>query len=340
MRTGNLGGSSSGFTTTIAFLLVVLLLGGFDNSPTSSSSSIFVDASSIFLRYKNDMAVKTSAVAASSTKNSKNNNKKKLSLTSGSKNGDVVSSTSVLNELKETIRKQAAEIERLQKDMRSAQKQGNPPAIPKKRPLSSHHHHGSSGSSTDDDEELSQYIRRPFYAIAFQRVGWLSLFLVSLSLTALIMNGFEHTLSRQLELAYFVPLLAGHGGNTGGQTVGTVLSALGAGAIHLENAPAVIRKEALSGLLAGSLLGCLVGIVSHYVMGISWPVSLVVWCTIPLVSTIASTLGSTIPFVCLLLGLEPSVIAAPAMTSFVDVTGLLSYFLIANQIFRLFGIEL
>ena len=60
----------------------------------------------------------------------------------------------------------------------------------------------------------------------------------------------------------------------------------------------------------------------------------------PLVSTIASTLGSVIPFVCVLAGLDPSVIAAPAMTSIVDVTGLMSYFLIANYIFQLYGLEL
>jgi Mg/Co/Ni transporter MgtE len=47
-----------------------------------------------------------------------------------------------------------------------------------------------------------------------------------------------------------------------------------------------------------------------------------------------------IPFVCVLLGLDPSVIAGPAMTSIVDVTGLMSYFLIANQIFKLYGLEL
>ena len=64
-------------------------------------------------------------------------------------------------------------------------------------------------------EEIAGYVAKPFYAVAMSRVGWLSIFLGSLSLTAIIMNGFEHTLSRQIELAYFVPLLAGHGGNTG-----------------------------------------------------------------------------------------------------------------------------
>ena len=64
-------------------------------------------------------------------------------------------------------------------------------------------------------DDLDVYLSSPFYRIASKRVGWLSFFLASLSLTALIMNGFEKTLERQLELAYFVPLLAGHGGNTG-----------------------------------------------------------------------------------------------------------------------------
>ena len=146
--------------------------------------------------------------------------------------------------------------------------------------------------------------------------------------------------------AHFCPctsthsLLAGHGGNTGGQTVGTVLSALSAGAVTLNDAPRVISKEAMSGLMAGSLLGLAVGTVAHYVMGISQHVATVVLLTLPVVSTIAATLGSAIPFLCVFFGLDPSVIAAPAMTSFVDVSGLMSYFLIANQVFAWFGIEL
>ena len=171
-------------------------------------------------------------------------------------------------------------------------------------------------------------------------MGWLTLFLASLSLTAVIMNGFEHTLSRQIELAYFVPLLAGHGGNTGGQTVGTVLAALSAGAITEKDAMKVIAKESLSGLSMGAMLGLAVGVVAYYVMGISSHVSTVIMLTIPPLSAIASSLASGLPFLCVYLGLDPTVIAAPAMTSFVDIAGLLCYFLIANQIFHLWGLEL
>lgn len=235
--------------------------------------------------------------------------------------------SAVLRELKETIQKQAAELEALKKKMGT-------------KSIAPMHGGGHGAGGTESHDDLSLYLTRPFHHIARKRVGWLGLFLISLSLTALIMNGFEHTLSKQIELAYFVPLLAGHGGNTGGQAVGTVLSALSAGLVTLNDAPRVIAKEALSGMTVGLMLATIVGPVAHYVMGISLHVATVIFCTLPLVSTIAATLGSTIPFVCIALGLDPSVIAAPAMTSFVDVSGLMSYFLIANQVFSIYGVEL
>jgi cation transporter-like permease len=256
--------------------------------------------------------------------------------TKTAKSAAVQDESAVLRELKETVANQAKELESLRAQVKQAG--SSSAAVMKRQASSSSSHHGAP--SNDSEDELHAYVNRPFYSLAFKRVGWLSFFLASLSLTALIMNGFEHTLSRQLELAYFVPLLAGHGGNTGGQTVGTVLSGFSAGTIQPQDAIRVITKEAMAGLMVGTILGAMVGPVAHFGMGISYHVSTVILCTLPLVSTIAATLGSAIPFACVALGLDPSVIAAPAMTSFVDVTGLMSYFLIANKVFHLFGLEL
>ena len=90
----------------------------------------------------------------------------------------------------------------------------------------------------------------------------------------------------------------------------------------------------------GVILGAMIGPICHYVMGISQHVAVVVSVTFPLLSTIAAFLGSSLPFVCVMVGLDPAVIAAPAMTSFVDITGLLAYFMIANHVFYLWGLEL
>lgn len=275
----------------------------------------------------------TEPVAFTSKKYYNNNNimaAKKKSI-SNNNNNDA----SALRELKDTIKTQAAEIDRLKNEL--AKKDGAAVKKVKKVPSGGHAH---GGGGDVDNEDILDYKEKSFVSIAVERVPWLALFLLSLSFTALIMNGFEHTLSKQIELAYFVPLMAGHGGNTGGQAVGTVLSALSAGVITRQDAIKVVGKEAASGLVMGFTLGALVGPISHYVMGISSHVATVVSVTFPLLSTIAAFLGSSLPFVCVILGLDPAVIAAPAMTSFVDVTGLLCYFLIANQIFRLFGLEL
>ena len=245
------------------------------------------------------------------------------------------SSSSVLRELKDTISSQASEINELKKELKAISKQSSNKQMTTEKAGVSHGH-----GPPVDNEDIIDYASKSFLTIAFERVGWLAIFLFSLSFTAIIMNGFEHTLSKQIELAYFVPLMAGHGGNTGGQAVGTILSALSAGVITRKDAMRVVMKEAMSGFTMGVILGSIVGPISHYVMGISVHVSTVVSVTFPLLSTIAAFLGSGLPFVCVWLGVDPAVIAAPAMTSFVDVTGLLAYFLLANKIFELFGMEL
>jgi len=239
-------------------------------------------------------------------------------------------SSSALGELKETIRSQNIEIERLKAQVASSGKI--------KKSASTGHGHGGGEELTE--EEVAQYLHDPFYRVGFQRVGWLGIFLASLSATALIMNVFEETLEKHIELALFVPLLAGHGGNTGGQTVGTILSGLSAGSVKVTDAPKVVWKESLAGILSGSILGGIVAPIAYKGMGVSFHVAVVLFFTLPLVSMIASTLGAIIPFVCVLVRLDPSVIAAPAMTSLVDVLGLMGYFMIANYIFKLNGLEL
>jgi cation transporter-like permease len=271
-----------------------------------------------------------------------NNNHNSNTSNNNTNNDNIYDEAAVLRELKEIVQKQALEIVELKRNQQQIIQISGGAAAGSTSTTSSHahHHHHGGGAADLNPSELSSYLQKPFYDLALKRVGWLSIFLASLSLTAVIMSGFEHTLSKQIELAYFVPLLAGHGGNTGGQTVGTVLSALSSGSLTKNDAPAVIAKESMSGLVVGTILGILVGPISYYIMGISMHVSVVILCTLPLVSTIAATLGAAIPFFCVWAGLDPSVIAAPAMTSIVDVCGLISYFLIAGKIFHLFGIDL
>lgn len=56
-----------------------------------------------------------------------------------------------------------------------------------------------------------------------ERWGWLLIFFGGLVLAALVVEAFEDVLKHNVELSYFVPLLIGHGGNTGSQSNATVI---------------------------------------------------------------------------------------------------------------------
>ena len=94
------------------------------------------------------------------------------------------------------------------------------------------------------------------------------------------MGKFEHTLSEHIELAYFVPLLIGHGGNAGGQTIGAVLAALSSDEIKLKDWSWVLAKECFSGLGTG-ILTCFAVLPLLLLMKISSHVSFSILITLP-----------------------------------------------------------
>jgi Mg/Co/Ni transporter MgtE len=199
------------------------------------------------------------------------------------------------------------------------------------------------------------------------RGGWLSLFLLSLSLTSVVMSGFEHTLAKQIELAYFVPLLIGHGGNAGGQTVGTVLGGLSSGDLKLSDWSWVVPKEMLAGVGSGAVT-CLAILPLLAAMQISPHVTAAVVITLPVLTVrkdggggssnplhtyfiysvftshlsqvLAAGLAAGLPFFVAACGLDPTAVAAPAMTTLVDVCGLLAYFSIARLVFAFCGLDM
>lgn len=145
------------------------------------------------------------------------------------------------------------------------------------------------------------------------------------------MGSFEALLAREIELAFFVPLLIGSGGNSGGQTVSTVIRALGSGAVKLSDAPRVIIKEGLAGLMQASCLACVLAPSLTYGMGISENVTTVVCLTLLCLGFGANALGATLTFAIAWTGKDPAVVVGPLMTTSVDSLGLMGYLGIATM---------
>ncbi len=178
---------------------------------------------------------------------------------------------------------------------------------------------------------MGAYLGSSALAVAGQRTHWLAIFLVGLLCCASVMSRFERLLERELELAFFVPLLIGHGGNSGGQAVSTVIRALGSKKVRLSDAPRVILKEAAAGALQSLACALILAPSLRYGMGTSERVVAVVAMTMPVLGLFANTLGAALPFVVMWVGQDPAVIVGPLTTTSVDTIGLTIYLTIATR---------
>lgn len=181
------------------------------------------------------------------------------------------------------------------------------------------------------------YTKTPLIALVKKRAGWLVILFFGEMLTASAMGYFETEIEKAVVLALFVPLIISSGGNTGSQAASLIIRAMALRELHLNDWWHVMRKEILSGLLLGGILGFIgfiriliwqkTGIYDYgpywFLVALSVSVSLVfivLWGTLS---------GSIIPFILRRIGLDPATASAPFVATLVDVTGLIIYFSVA-----------
>ena len=132
-------------------------------------------------------------------------------------------------------------------------------------------------------------------------------------------------------LSFFIPLLIGTGGNTGAQTVSTLIRGLALGEIQMRDIWRVVMRELFSGFLLGVLLGT-VAFGRSLLWGTTVPLAAVVGLSILVICTWANTIGSLIPLIAHRFKIDPAVVSAPLITTLVDATGLAIYMLIARAL--------
>lgn len=206
------------------------------------------------------------------------------------------------------------------------------------------------------DEEYSEDMQKiggtealnePYLNISFpkliqKRVGWLVILFFSEMLTSSAMQFFAKELEAAIMLSFFVPLIMSSGGNSGSQASTLIIQAMTVGEVRLSDWWRVMRREILSGLTLGGILG-FIGFVRiafwHYMMahgimqdvyGEHWiELGFAVGFTLVGVVLWGTFSGSMLPMVLKKLGADPAVSSAPFVSTLVDVTGLIIYFSVA-----------
>ena len=178
-----------------------------------------------------------------------------------------------------------------------------------------------------------------------RRCGWLVILAFLAILSGFVMMRFEHTLTRVYLLSLFLPMVVAAGGNTGGQASTMVIRAMALGELDPEDTSRVAWKEFRLGLLLGALLAAIIGCFAIFAppaLQFTLPdeVSFTAFgmtVAIALGAQVATStlIGALLPIGARAIRMDPAIIAAPAITTIVDVSGMVIYFTVARSILQI-----
>ena len=182
------------------------------------------------------------------------------------------------------------------------------------------------GPVVEDDPDSSSLL------LAVKRARTLALFLLLLSCTTAILEGYEETLAAHVSLSFFVPFLIGHGGNCGGMSVGAVISAIARGDARTPQAKTRLAlREILAGCAVAVQLGALAAVTMH-LTGFDRDLSTVVVAALAAITALGAVCGSVIPLALDWLGLDAATVAPPAVTTLIDALGIVIYLTVARAV--------
>ena len=176
-----------------------------------------------------------------------------------------------------------------------------------------------------------------------KRVVWLvSLAAVGL-ISGVIIHNYQKVLEQLIILALYMPMMTATGGNTGSQAATVVIRAIALDQAHESEWLKILFKEAkISFMLAfcvGGLVFVKIAFLSSQDLLPKGMSLLFIGSTIALAIGLqvmsSAIVGAGLPLLVRRLGGDPAVAASPAITTTVDITGLLIYFSIASYALNL-----
>ncbi|MFZ4260782.1 magnesium transporter [Sphingobacterium sp. HJSM2_6] len=175
------------------------------------------------------------------------------------------------------------------------------------------------------------YLDVSVFHLVKKRAGWLIVLFLGQLLTFFVLKNYESKFNALLVI--LMPVIMSSGGNSGTQASSLIIQAMAMGEVTLRDWWFVMRREILSGLLLGLILGVLgfLRIATEeafqhaygeywYLVGTAIGLSLVgvvLW---------GSLVGAMLPFILRRFGADPASSSAPFVSTILDVTGLIIYF--------------
>lgn len=193
--------------------------------------------------------------------------------------------------------------------------------------------HKMSGISPTD----GSYLKTSIKEMVKSRISWLLILMISATFTGYILQFFEDKLSAVTVLSASIPIIMSTSGNAGTQSSTMVIRGIAIDDLNIKDIFIVFRKELFVGLLCGAIL-FVTNFIRLYIFGsknTTFSISFVVSLTITISLISANIAGGILPLIAKKLKMDPASAAAPLITTIVDATSLIIYFMLAIAILKI-----
>ena len=178
------------------------------------------------------------------------------------------------------------------------------------------------------------YFETSVFKHAKNRIIWLLVLMLSAAFTGNIITQYEEAFAAVPLLVAFIPMIMGTGGNCGSQSSTLIIRGLATDEIELKDIFRVLWKEIRVSILVGIALAIVNGIriIIQYK---DMQLAIVLGITLIATVTVSKILGCLLPMIAKKLKLDPAIMAAPLITTLVDICSILLYFQVATSIMGL-----
>ncbi len=156
------------------------------------------------------------------------------------------------------------------------------------------------------------------------RYKWLIINLGTAFLASATVGLFEHTLSKYVLLAIYMPIVAGMGGNAATQTLAVMVRGISQRQIDPGIALRTLKNEMGAGFVNGLINGILVALVV-IALNHDYKVAIVLALAMVINLVVASIFGTIVPLIMERLGKDPASSATIFITTATDVLGFLAF---------------
>ncbi|MBK7329072.1 MAG: magnesium transporter [Dehalococcoidia bacterium] len=164
-----------------------------------------------------------------------------------------------------------------------------------------------------------------------RRLPWMMGNVLTAFLAAVVVGLFDSALSKAAVLAYFMPVVAGMGGNAGTQTATIAVRSIALGDLDVSDVFRACRKEILVAMANGLAIG-LVAALGAYIWQRNETLSLVLGCALFLNICAATLAGVLIPLGLKAVKVDPALAANIFVTAITDVMGFVFFLGIASLV--------